>query len=70
MAVAGECFCNGHGDGCLPGDEEKCSCKHNTDGWNCEYCLEGYNDVPWQAATSDNENECKSEKRNNLSSFI
>eukprot|EP00094_Tigriopus_californicus_P009037 TCALIF_08711-PA protein Name:"Similar to LanB1 Laminin subunit beta-1 (Drosophila melanogaster)" AED:0.08 eAED:0.08 QI:0/0.86/0.81/1/0.86/0.87/16/623/1807 len=37
----------------------KCDCTHNTKGNNCEYCLDDYNDVPWQPATGKKKNECK-----------
>ncbi len=71
MTVRGSCSCYGHAERCLPEREEdedifgmvhgKCECQHYTKGNNCEYCLDDYNDVPWQPATGKKRNECKSE---------
>lgn len=28
-------------------NEAQCVCEHNTDGPNCEFCLQSYNNRPW-----------------------
>ncbi|KAI8440127.1 hypothetical protein MSG28_001532 [Choristoneura fumiferana] len=68
MTVRGSCSCYGHASRCLPlpGVDSKsnmvhgrCECTHNTNGLNCEYCEDFYNDLPWQPAVGKTSNACK-----------
>jgi laminin gamma 1 len=65
IAVGGRCKCNGHANKCSFEQQEDfedrlvCKCEHNTDGVDCEKCLQFYNDVPWAPATDTNAHECK-----------
>jgi hypothetical protein len=57
IKLFGSCLCNGHASKCKMIDSiqydlrnidkmvhGKCECKHNTQGDNCEYCMDLYND--------------------------
>lgn len=66
--VRGTCMCNGHAAACMPRpDEERaegkvytgCSCRHSTAGSNCEECLSGFNNAPYQPATPGQPNICE-----------
>ncbi|XP_039763394.1 laminin subunit gamma-1 [Pararge aegeria] len=55
VAVGARCKCNGHAAKC----DTKCRCEHNTEGSECERCLDYYNDAPWGRASHTNVHECK-----------
>uniref|UniRef100_A0A1I8H8U3 Laminin subunit beta-1 n=1 Tax=Macrostomum lignano TaxID=282301 RepID=A0A1I8H8U3_9PLAT len=67
--IHGMCICNGHAAMCKPASEiyrsnkhmvhSQCDCMHNTQGPQCEQCLEFYNDRKWAPATLTNSNECR-----------
>ncbi|XP_063635942.1 laminin subunit beta-1 [Cydia splendana] len=68
MTVRGSCSCYGHASRCLPlpgvnarGNmvHGRCECTHNTNGLNCEYCDDFFNDLPWQPAVGKQSNPCK-----------
>lgn len=76
IIVRGSCSCYGHASRCvpLPGTEEKpdmvhgmCECTHNTQGLNCEKCIDFYNDLPWKPAFGSQTNACKQCNCNNHS---
>ncbi|XP_028849375.1 laminin subunit alpha-5 isoform X2 [Denticeps clupeoides] len=64
ISIGGRCVCNGHAEACNaqdPNDPFKlqCDCKHNTCGPSCDRCCSGFNQLPWQPATTDSANECE-----------
>jgi len=68
MIVRGSCSCYGHASQCLPAEGEQdipdmihgqCNCAHNTQGNNCEKCMDFYNDLPWKPAIGKATNACK-----------
>lgn len=76
MIVRGSCSCYGHASRCLPMPEAEskpdmvhgmCECNHNTQGLNCEKCIDFYNDLPWKPAFASQPNACKPCNCNNHS---
>ncbi|CAG2189556.1 LAMB1 [Mytilus edulis] len=77
MIVRGSCSCYGHASQCVPVDKYKgkenqgnmvhgkCVCTHNTQGDNCERCLDFYNDLPWKPAHKNIPNACQKCNCNN-----
>ncbi|XP_035378190.1 laminin subunit alpha-5 isoform X2 [Electrophorus electricus] len=64
ISIGGRCVCNGHAEACNaqdPSDPYKlqCDCQHNTCGPSCDRCCPGFNQLPWQAATTYSANECE-----------
>ncbi|XP_030319124.1 laminin subunit alpha-5 isoform X1 [Calypte anna] len=64
ISIGGRCVCHGHADVCDAKDPNdpyrlQCDCQHNTCGGSCERCCPGFNQFPWQPATSDSANECQ-----------
>ena len=69
MIVRGKCSCYGHASRCVPGPNEptvpdkvygNCLCQHHTNGSNCQFCEDLYNDLEWKPAVGDEINACKS----------
>ncbi|XP_051879392.1 LOW QUALITY PROTEIN: laminin subunit alpha-3-like [Pristis pectinata] len=65
ISIGGRCVCNGHADTCNAQNPEnpfllQCECQHNTCGISCERCCPGFNQKPWQPATTSSANECES----------
>ncbi|XP_063445068.1 laminin subunit beta-1-like [Mytilus trossulus] len=77
MIVRGSCSCYGHASQCVPVDKYKgkenqgnmvhgkCVCTHNTQGDNCERCLDFYSDLPWKPAQQNTPNACQKCNCNN-----
>ncbi|XP_039610679.1 laminin subunit alpha-3-like isoform X3 [Polypterus senegalus] len=64
ISIGGRCVCHGHALVCDAKNPEnrfqlQCDCQHNTCGESCERCCPGYNQKPWQAATSESANPCE-----------
>ncbi|XP_073731136.1 laminin subunit alpha-5 [Misgurnus anguillicaudatus] len=64
ISIGGRCVCNGHAEACNaqdPNDPYKllCDCQHNTCGPSCDRCCPGFNQFPWQPATTYSANECE-----------
>ncbi|KAJ8301303.1 hypothetical protein KUTeg_020290 [Tegillarca granosa] len=68
MTVRGSCSCYGHASRCVPVEgynnrpdmvHGQCECTHNTQGRNCEKCMDFYNDLPWKPASPNHPNECQ-----------
>ncbi|XP_041102067.1 laminin subunit alpha-3-like isoform X2 [Polyodon spathula] len=64
ISVGGRCVCHGHAQVCDARNSEnryqlQCDCQHNTCGESCERCCPGYNQKPWQAATTGSANQCE-----------
>ncbi|KAM9371956.1 LOW QUALITY PROTEIN: laminin subunit alpha-5 [Phaethornis superciliosus] len=64
ISIGGRCVCHGHAEVCDAKDPNdpyrlQCDCQHNTCGGSCERCCPGFNQFPWQPATSDSANECQ-----------
>ncbi|KAM9216772.1 LOW QUALITY PROTEIN: laminin subunit beta-4 [Dugong dugon] len=71
MVVRGSCFCNGHASECGPmqkmGDvfsppgmvHGQCVCQHNTNGPNCERCMDFFQDAPWRPAKGPQNSTCR-----------
>ncbi|XP_061621466.1 laminin subunit alpha-5 isoform X2 [Phyllopteryx taeniolatus] len=64
ISIGGRCMCNGHAEACNAQDlndpyKLQCDCQHNTCGASCDQCCPGYQQLPWQPATSFNANECE-----------
>ncbi len=66
--VRGSCMCNGHADMCVPRPGEEvaegkvytgCMCRHNTAPTNCQECLSGFNNAPYQPGTPGEPNVCE-----------
>ncbi|KAK1157833.1 hypothetical protein AOXY_G24001 [Acipenser oxyrinchus oxyrinchus] len=72
ISIGGRCVCNGHAEACDAKDPTnpyrlQCDCQHNTCGGSCDQCCQGYNQMPWKPATTDNANECEPCNCNNHS---
>uniref|UniRef100_A0A1I7ZMI1 Laminin N-terminal domain-containing protein n=1 Tax=Steinernema glaseri TaxID=37863 RepID=A0A1I7ZMI1_9BILA len=70
LVVRGSCSCYGHAQRCIPIDgvtdienpdmvHGRCECTHNTQGLNCEKCMDFFNDAPWRPAVVNETNECR-----------
>ncbi|XP_021120763.1 laminin subunit alpha-3 [Heterocephalus glaber] len=62
ISIGGWCSCNGHAEECNTNNPQKryqCECQHNTCGETCNTCCPGFNQKPWQPATSQQSNECE-----------
>ncbi|XP_072901622.1 laminin subunit alpha-3 isoform X2 [Hemitrygon akajei] len=64
ISVGGRCVCNGHADSCQAQNPQnpfllQCECQHNTCGTSCERCCPGFNQKPWQPATTSSANNCE-----------
>ncbi|XP_032875419.1 laminin subunit alpha-3 isoform X3 [Amblyraja radiata] len=64
ISIGGRCVCNGHSDICNAQDPAspfllQCACQHNTCGISCSRCCPGFNQEPWQPATTSLVNRCE-----------
>ncbi|KAM9386689.1 laminin subunit alpha-3 [Phaethornis superciliosus] len=63
ISIGGRCVCHGHAEVCNSKAENEyqfqCECQHNTCGETCDHCCPGYNQKPWQPATSGSTNLCE-----------
>ena len=62
LEIGGVCKCNGHAGKCSLDAEGNyvCDCEHHTAGPDCDKCAPFFKDRPWNRATLDNANECRS----------
>ena len=69
LYIRGSCSCFGHGNQCIPNEDEqviegkvysKCNCVHNTEGPNCEMCKPSHSNVMWKPADINHHNPCHS----------
>lgn len=74
LYVRGTCSCFGHGDKCLPGEDEevvegkvyrRCNCLHDTEGSNCETCKASHMNTLWKPAEINKHNPCSSKLQQN-----
>ncbi|XP_015209136.2 laminin subunit alpha-3 isoform X2 [Lepisosteus oculatus] len=64
ISVGGRCVCHGHAQVCDARNPAnpfrlQCDCQHNTCGETCDRCCPGFNQKPWQVATSESANACE-----------